>query len=170
MKKLFAVALLGTIALTPSLAHSEGMKGKHGGEEFKARMIERFKAADENGDDKLTKAEIYQSRGKRAAEIDTNDDGVIDVEEIDVARKEMRLKRQQRMLNRMDTDGDGVVSTDEFARSGTRMMQHMDRDRDGVVTMEEATTRPMKGYGKHHGKGLSDTHGGMSGCKMECTR
>ena len=161
MKKLFAVALLGTIALTPALAHSEGMKGGHGGEEMKAHMLERFKAADENGDEKLTKAEIYQSRGKRAAEIDTNDNGVIEVEEMDAARKEMRLKREQRRLNRMDTDGDGVVSTDEFARAGTRMMQHMDRDRDGVVTMEEVTTPPMKRHGKH---------GGMSGGKMKCTR
>lgn len=167
MKKLFAVALLGTIALTPALAHSEGMKGGHGGEEMKAHMLERFKAADENGDEKLTKAEIYQSRGKRAAEIDTNDNGVIEVEEMDAARKEMRLKREQRRLNRMDTDGDGVVSTDEFARSGTRMMQHMDRDRDGVVTMEEATTAPMKGHGR---KGTGGRHSGMPGSKMECTR
>lgn len=163
MKKFFAAALLGTIALTPALAYSEGMKGRHGGEEFKAQMLERFKAADQNGDEKLTKAEIYQSRGKRAAEIDTNNDGVIDAEEMDAARKEMRLKRQQRMLNRMDTDGDGVVSADEFARSGTRMMQHMDRDHDGVVTMEEATTPPMKRHGK---KGADGKHGG----KMECPR
>jgi EF hand domain-containing protein len=167
MKKLFAVALLGTIALTPALAQSQGMKGGHGGEEMKAHMLERFKAADENGDEKLTKAEIYQSRGKRAAEIDTNDNGVIEVEEMDAARKEMRLKREQRRLNRMDTDGDGVVSTDEFARSGTRMMQHMDRDRDGVVTMEEATTEPMKGHGR---KGAGGRQSGMPGSKMECTR
>ena len=164
MKKLFAVALLGTIALTPALAYSEGM---HGGEEFKAQMLERFKAADQNGDEKLTKAEIYQSRGKRAAAIDTNNDGVIDAEEMDTARKEMRLKRQQRMLNRMDTDGDGVVSTDEFARSGTVRMQHMDRDRDGVVTLDEATTPPMKRHGK---KGAGGKHSGMLGSKMECSR
>tara|TARA_E500000318_G_scaffold67105_1_gene61911 strand:- start:611 stop:1114 length:504 start_codon:yes stop_codon:yes gene_type:complete len=167
MKKLFAVALLGTIALTPALAYSEGMKGRHGGEEFKAQMLERFKAADQNGDEKLTKAEIYQSRGKRAAAIDTNNDGVIDAEEMDTARKEMRLKRQQRMLNRMDTDGDGVVSTDEFARSGTVRMQHMDRDRDGVVTLDEATTPPMKRHGK---KGAGGKHSGMLGSKMECSR
>ncbi|WP_051284564.1 EF-hand domain-containing protein [Nisaea denitrificans] len=166
MKKLFAVALLGTIALTPVLAHSQGMRSGHGGEAFKAQMLERFKAADENGDESLTRAEIYQSHGKRAAEIDTNDDGVIGVEEIDAARKEMRLKRQQRMLNRMDTDGDGVVSTDEFARSGTMRMQHMDHDRDGVVTLDEATTPPMQKRGMHHGKRF----GGMSAGKMECPR
>jgi len=163
MKKLFAVALLGTIALTPTLAYSEGMKGGHGGAEFKAQMLEHFKAADENGDEKLTKAEIYQSRSKRAAEIDTNNNGVIDAEEMDAARKEMRLKRQQRMLNRMDTDGNGVVSADEFARSGTMMMQKMDRDRDGVISMEEATTPPQKGHGKRHG-------GKKASGKMECSR
>lgn len=166
MKKLFAVALFGTIALTPVLAHSQGMRGGHGGGVYKAQMLERFEAADENGDKTLTRAEIYQSHGKRAAEIDTNNDGVIDVEEIDAARKEMRLKRQQRMLNRMDTDGDGVVSTDEFARSGTVRMQHMDRDRDGVVTLDEATTHPMQQRGKYHGK----RSGGMSGGMMECPR
>ncbi len=152
MKKFFAAALFGTIALTPALAHSEGMKGKHGGEEFKAQMLERFKAADENGDKKLTKAEIYQSRSKRAAEIDTNNDGTINAAEMDAAGKEMRLKRQQRMLGRMDTDGNGMVSADEYARTGTRMMQHMDRNHDGIVTLEEATNPPMKGHGKQGGK------------------
>tara|TARA_R110002012_G_scaffold208332_2_gene378399 strand:+ start:2473 stop:2961 length:489 start_codon:yes stop_codon:yes gene_type:complete len=162
MKKFFAAALLGTLALTPALAHSEGMNSRHGGESFKAYMLERFKAADENGDEKLTKAEIYQSRGKRAAEIDTNNDGTIDVEEIDAARKDMRLKKQQKWLSRLDTDGDGVVSTDEFARSGTARMQHMDRDRDGIVSMKEAMSRPDRHHDGHHGK---PKHG-----KMECDR
>lgn len=160
MKKFFAVALLGSIALTPALAYGEGMKGRHGGEAFKAQMLERFKAADENGDEKLTKAEIYQSHGKRAAEIDTNNDGTIDAAEIDAFRKEMRLKRQQKWLSRLDTDGDGVVSTDEFARSGTARMQHMDRDRDGVISMEEATARPDR---HHHGHQGRPKHGTM-GC------
>lgn len=158
MKRVFAVVLLGTFALTPALAHSDGMKGGDRDEVFKAHMLERFKAADVNGDEKLTKAEIYQARGKRADEIDTNNDGVIGVEEIDVARKAIRLKREQRRLNRMDTDGDGVVSTDEFARFGATRMQHMDRDQDGIVSIEEAMTRPDRRGAGHHRK---PNHGKM---------
>lgn len=148
MKKIFAAALLGTVILMPAIAESHGMQGGPRAAEHKAMMLERFKEADANGDQKLTKAEMYQARGKRASEIDTNNDGTIDAAELDAARKEQRLKRMERFLSMLDTDGDGVVTTEEYARAGAHRMQRMDRDRDGVVTLEEVTEM----RGPHGGK------------------
>lgn len=148
MKKAFAAVLLGTVVLLPTIAESHGMKGGQEKAEMKVHMMERFKEADANGDQKLTKAEIYESRGKRAAVLDTNNDGTISAEELDAGRKEMRLKRMQRFLTMLDTDGDGVVTTDEFARAGTVKMGRLDRDHDGVITLEEIAEGP----GPHHGE------------------
>jgi len=156
MKKVIAAALLGTVILMPAIAESHGMQGGPRAAEHKAMMLDRFKEADANGDQKLTKAEMYQARGKRASEIDTNNDGTIDAAEMDAARKEQRLKRMERFLSRLDTDGDGVVTTEEYARAGVHHMQRMDKDRDGAVTLEEMTQMRDK-HGKSHGRKHRDS-------------
>ncbi|WP_420405104.1 EF-hand domain-containing protein [Nisaea sp.] len=151
MKKVFAAALLGTVLAMPALADSHGMRGGPRAAEHKAMMLERFRNADANGDQKLTRAEMYQARGKRASEIDANNDGTIDASEMDAARREQRLKRIERFLSRLDTDGDGIVTTEEYARAGAHRMQRMDSDRDGVVSLEEVTE--MRGpHGSKHGR------------------
>ncbi|WP_193180887.1 EF-hand domain-containing protein [Nisaea sediminum] len=162
MKKIFAAALLGTVILTPAIAEAQGMQGGPRAAEHKAMMLERFKEADADGDQKLTKAEMYQARGKRASEIDTNNDGTIDAAEMDAARKDQRLKRMGRFLAMLDTDGDGVVTTEEYARAGAHRMQRMDSDRDGVVTLEEVTEMRGPRGGPHGGP-----HGGKYGGSCE---
>ncbi|UUX50019.1 hypothetical protein NUH88_21845 [Nisaea acidiphila] len=152
MKKMIVAALLGTAILLPTVAESHGMRGGQGAAEHKAEMLERFKEADANGDQKLTKAEMYQARGARAAAIDTDNDGTISAEEMDAARKEVRMKRMARMLDRLDSDGDGVVTTEEYARADSFMMRRMDSDRDGVVTLEEVTEMRGPHAGRQGGK------------------
>ncbi len=48
-----------------------------------------------------------------------------------------------RAITHLDTDGDGLVSLDEFqtpeGRKGGRMLENADLDGDGAVTLEEAT-------------------------------
>jgi len=48
-----------------------------------------------------------------------------------------------RAISHLDTDGDGLVSLDEFrtpdGRHGGRMLERADLDGDGAVTLEEAT-------------------------------
>ncbi len=47
-----------------------------------------------------------------------------------------------RMMGKLDTDGDGMISAGEFHRPGDRgMMKHTDANNDGVVTMDELITR-----------------------------
>lgn len=152
MNKVLAGALLGVIVLVPTLAESHGMRGGPEGADLKAEMIERFKDADTNGDGMLTRAEIYQFRGARAADIDRDDDGTISVEELDDSRKAFRLKRQQRFITHLDTDGDGTVTTDEYARAGSKMLRRIDADRDGVITLEEVTEMRGPRSGKGHPK------------------
>lgn len=45
--------------------------------------------------------------------------------------------RGERQIQRLDTNGDGVVSLDEFKFPGTRMLKRADLNGDGSVTLQE---------------------------------
>jgi hypothetical protein len=45
--------------------------------------------------------------------------------------------RDRRGMPKLDTDGDGLISQDEFRFPGTRMLENADSDGDGMVTAEE---------------------------------
>jgi Ca2+-binding EF-hand superfamily protein len=45
---------------------------------------------------------------------------------------------EDRMMDKFDSDGDGMISAEEFQPPRDRgMMEHMDANNDGAVTMEE---------------------------------
>lgn len=56
-------------------------------------------------------------------------------------------------IDRLDVDGDGLVSLDEFhtpdGRSGGRMLERADLNGDGAVTLEEATQARDERMAKH---------------------
>ncbi len=107
-----------------------------------ARSQKMMARLDADKDGRITKEEAEAARKKMFARLDRNSDGVIDEQEIDRARKaimdratmmETRLSMQ---WQRLDKDGDGKVSADEFeARTG--MFDLADRNGDGVVTADE---------------------------------
>lgn len=45
--------------------------------------------------------------------------------------------RGSRVMQRLDTNGDGVISLDEFKFPGTRMLKRADINGDGAVTLDE---------------------------------
>lgn len=54
------------------------------------------------------------------------------------AREQHREQRRDRMLERADTNGDGVVSYDEFIDRAEARFAELDADGDGVITRDEA--------------------------------
>lgn len=83
----------------------------------------------------------FAGPGPSFAEIDTNGDGQITVEEFNLYR--------QGPLAKADTDGDGTVSKDELIaamsmmqqmrmeRQAARMIEQLDKNGDGVLSVEE---------------------------------
>ena len=88
--------------------------GKITAEEFSARHEALIEAADTDGDDAVSKEEMKAYREARRKELrekrnpDKNKDGVVDRYEF-MAAAEARFER-------MDKDGDGVISEDEKPR------------------------------------------------------
>jgi hypothetical protein len=143
MKKLGMIAgLVGILgAGVVGVAVAGGGKGR--GMHHKKAMMEKFDADKDGKLDDDEKAALKAAMEKRRAEMekrhaereqamlekyDANDDGKLD----DAERAEAREDRLVERFTEMDTDGDGVLSFDEFKagkEKGKRFgKRHHDRD------------------------------------------
>ena len=98
-----------------------------------------FEALDTNGDGKITQAEMDASKKARFAASDANGDGMLSADEMAVQGKERMAKRIGQMIAKRDADGDGMLSLAEMGagRNGNRLFMRVDTNGDGVVTAEE---------------------------------
>lgn len=97
-----------------------------------------FEAADTNDDGMVVRDEFIAARAELFARMDRNSDGFID--EADRAEHEAehrRGERGKRRHARMDSDGDGKLSKDEFVSAGTPLFDRMDTDHDSVLSSAE---------------------------------
>lgn len=141
--KLRGISLLAALALlAPGLALAAAQSGKH--EQF---MQQRFEAADRNGDGVITQDEVDARRAEHFAKADVNGDGDLSVAEMQLMREQRRLKRLERRRDRLDADGDGKVTADEFAAARAGFLEHMDTDGDGALTLDEMMASMSR---RHH--------------------
>lgn len=109
-----------------------------------------FSELDANGDGSLTIAEVQANATGRFAEMDANGDGVITADEIAARaaeQAEMRAtERFARMLEWRDSDGDGALSQVEMGDNrAEKMFSRLDKDGDGVVSAEEFEMAQKRG-------------------------
>ena len=115
-KKLGAVLIASSLAVGGIAFAGPGAGGGRG--EFRQKMLEKF---DRNGDGQLDEAERQEARAFREArraerqqemlaKFDTNRDGKLD----DAERKVARDQRREMVFKKIDTDGNGVISLEEF--------------------------------------------------------
>ena len=164
-----AILAAGLVLTTGSLAMAFGnfqgmgkdmISGYAMGMPMKGARI--FARADMNNDGVVTKEEAAAMKDARFAKYDSNNDGTVDASEIDkvlAAKLErMRIKMRYKMLSRFDTNGDGLVSKDEFSAMGMRRFELVDTNNDGKITRKEAQAMASKarkfGRGqRRHGMG-----------------
>lgn len=122
-----------------------------------------LKAADTDKDGNITRAELMVHLDKRFSKLDKNADGQITKDE----RKEARLSRQAEHFSKLDTDGNGSLSLEEFQagngkyhRAGGKKYGHgkgghakhharygnPDANKDGVIDKAEFEARALKRF------------------------
>ncbi|HNS96058.1 MAG TPA: EF-hand domain-containing protein [Polyangiaceae bacterium] len=141
----------GVLSIDKIWQEGNGRAGFGHGMGPRMRGRDRFGQLDTNGDDKVTKAEAEAGHALRFQQMDKNQDGVIDADEMKAYReaKMPGFGRHTGRWTRMDTDGDGKVTKAEFDRWHTEMFQRWDENGDGEVSLEEfGAHRPMAGPGR----------------------
>ncbi len=142
---LAAVLLLGTgVAFAePSSAPADNKGAGH--ERPLAEM-------DADKDGAISADESAAQATKKFDEIDKDKDGSVSLDELDKYRDAEKAKREAEMKKRegemkqkyrakVDPDGDGKITKDEFLKSAAERQKKMDVDGDGKVTKEEAMAR-----------------------------
>ena len=158
-----ALALTGTALAGAANAFPFGKRG--GGEDMAPLSFEEL---DTNGDGVVTAEEMEAHGAGLFAEMDTDGNGVISAEEILASMQERAQNRLskgvERMVDKLDEDGDGALSADEMPQRGSsRMFEHLDDDGDGAISAEEFEAgkekrEEMRGKGRKGGG-----HGGKGG-------
>ncbi len=151
--KLIVSALTATLLAGFALASqaSEGAtspdrKARH--EEMKAHMLERFKAADTNGDGMISREEANAGLPQLARHFDrinTGKNGLITMQEFEAAMKGLHRRHHDAMTH-LDKDGDGLISRDE-AQAAPRLAKHfdvIDTNKDGFLSKDELAAARTK--------------------------
>lgn len=104
--------------------------------EMKQKYFDRI---DTNHDGVITQAEYVAAATARFNKADTNGSGEITAQQI--ASSPRMVKREQRFAARevkhMDTNGDGVVSQDEYIAAAKARFAKLDKNGDGYIEADE---------------------------------
>jgi len=112
-------SLIAALALAPTAAVAAD-----------GRLVRMFRAADADGDGRVTRAEFLAARAAGFDRLDRDGDGVVD-------RGGFTGRLVARRIAAMDADGDGAVTRAEFEAAPTPAFDRADRDGDGAVDAAE---------------------------------
>ncbi|MTH98382.1 EF-hand domain-containing protein [Roseibium sp. RKSG952] len=119
---------------TQQMAHKGPGKdrdGRRGGPERMQRLFERFDINNEGG---FSQKDVDTVIAQDFAKADTTGSGTLTLDEFKAFFKGQSKDRQVRAFQRMDRNGDGTVTKEDFVEITDQMFNRMDRNGDGELT------------------------------------
>lgn len=145
-------AIVGSAAVAGAVRardFSDGHRGPHGwnqrGDMMRGDMMMRGQMGgqafmdqyDTNKDGNLTQAEIDQARKDKLTKFDANKDGKLDLKEYEALWLDAHRQQLVRDFQRLDTDGDAIVTQDEYTKPFSKMVDAHDRNNDGKLNKDD---------------------------------
>jgi EF-hand domain pair len=139
--------LISAALLVASLAHADDMVSfATGGYARGLRTMAEMHKIDTDGDGTVSKAEWLAYQEKVFAALDKNKTGVVDEKEFLSPSSDMATfatggyahgLQTKAMMHKIDTDGDGTVSHDEFIAYQSKIFDMMDKSKNGSLGPQE---------------------------------
>lgn len=108
---------------------------------------ERWEKADTNGDGEISAAEMSARQAEFLEAADTDGNGAVSKDEMKAYREARRAER--RAERNPDKNEDGVVDRTEFLNAAQDRFDRMDKNGDGVLSEDEQRRK----RGRHHRRG-----------------
>ncbi len=108
-----------------------GHMGRHAGGRHGGQAMMRLKQLDADNDGSVSLDEFMKPKLDRFAKFDQNADGTLNGAELTSKMQERSSHRARMMMARLDVDGDGKVSKDEFEAQGRHFMRGKRFGHDG---------------------------------------
>ena len=140
MKAWTPIIALGAGALLLTTAAIAQPGGGPGG--FDGHRGPQFSQFDMNGDGAVSQDEVNAWRDAHFASLDTDGDGLVSRDEMIAVATARVEERVDANFAYRDLDEDGMLSQNELMGRGTPMFDRLDTDGDGLVTEAEVATRP----------------------------
>lgn len=143
-------AVLGTTAIVGTAVardgHSAARHDHHASAKRHAvhksrRGLTRIEQFDTNKDGNVTQAEIDQARTDRLAKFDTNKDGKLSLQEFGPLWLDFTRQKMVRSFQRLDRDGDAVITMDEYLSPTRKMVERADRNNDNQLNRQDLRRR-----------------------------
>jgi EF-hand domain pair len=141
------LTIISAALLVASLAHADDMVSfATGGYARGLRTMAEMHKIDTDGDGTVSKAEWLAYQEKVFAALDKNKTGVVDEKEFLNPSSDMatfatggyaRGLQTKAMMHKIDTDGDGTVSHDEFIAYQSKVFDMMDKNKNGSLGPQE---------------------------------
>jgi len=146
-RRMSPLTLISAGLLVASLAHADEMVSfATGGYARGLRTMAEMHKIDTDGDGTVSKAEWLAYQEKVFAALDKNKTGVVDEKTFLSPSSDMatfatggyaRGLQTKAMMHRIDTDGDGTVSHDEFIAYQSKVFDMMDKNKQGSIGPQE---------------------------------
>lgn len=172
--KTTVLIIAGAAGLAMSLsaiadAQHRGMRGHHG-EGHAMRGLMMLRAADANGDNTITRAEVEQLQSEMFTWMDRNGDGVLSSDDRSPVHQRLAALRDAQADDgedrrgrwgrrgrggddaRMDANDDGRVTRDEFMARGAPGFERLDANSDGAITPDELDAAVERGRERREGR------------------
>ncbi len=121
-----------------------------------------FDKMDTNGDGKISPDEHASATGQMFEKMDANGDNKVTAAEMTAAHQKITGKKPEKgemvaveKIKVMDTNGDGVLTVEEYAAGSQWMFGQMDTDHDGYLTKTEMKAGHQKFM---HKKATTQSH------------
>jgi Ca2+-binding EF-hand superfamily protein len=123
--------------------HGGKAQASGNGGKFAQFAQSRFDKLDANHDGVVTLDEYVAAAKALYAQLDTQHNGKVTASEIASSPRaqERAVHVADRLVKHMDTNGDGVVSQDEFLAAAKTRFARIDKDADGFIDAGEVTAR-----------------------------
>lgn len=147
MKKLMiGTALVATAALFAAGAASAHGKGEGKGD----RMEAHWQQMDKDGDGELSKEELTGRASHLLEDADADGNGKISKDEMKAFHEARRAEWKEK--HNKDKNGDGVVDRTEFLNAAQEHFDKLDKDGNGVLSEDEQRS----GHKRGHHRGWDD--------------